>query len=155
LEIIRVGDRTAPGAVRDRDDRSPSQVAGIPRSVNSLEPKMAFAGLPGRPALAANGDDSEDSKVLHNSCRRVQFVGAKSLNTDGIELDARMVNSVCDNQWRNRSQVVDSKDGEMSEWLKEHAWKLTPDARADATKSHQHTSDQRVPATWIRVDVSS
>jgi hypothetical protein len=22
-----------------------------------------------------------------------------------------------------RSQTVDSKDGEMSEWLKEHAWK--------------------------------
>ena len=26
----------------------------------------------------------------------------------------------------------DSKDGEMSEWLKEHAWKLNPLARADA-----------------------
>jgi len=25
-----------------------------------------------------------------------------------------------------RSQVVDSKYGEMSEWLKEHAWKTIP-----------------------------
>jgi hypothetical protein len=31
---------------------------------------------------------------------------------------------VCNNQVRDGSQVVDSKDGEMSEWLKEHAWKL-------------------------------
>jgi hypothetical protein len=29
-------------------------------------------------------------------------------------------------------QVIDSKDGEMSEWLKAHAWKLIPAARADA-----------------------
>jgi hypothetical protein len=38
-----------------------------------------------------------------------------------------------------RPQVVDSKDGEMSEWLKEHAWKLTPAARADA---HEITPTQ-------------
>jgi len=43
----------------------------------------------------------------------------------------------------------------MSEWLKEHAWELIPSARADALKSHQHSSDQRVPATSIRVGVSS
>src|SRR3990172_2452364 len=30
---------------------------------------------------------------------------------------------VCDNQVLDRSQTLDSKDGEMSEWLKEHAWK--------------------------------
>ena len=48
LETIRLGDRTAPGAVRDRDDRSPSQIAG---------PATAGRG---------NDDDSEDSKVLHN-----------------------------------------------------------------------------------------
>jgi hypothetical protein len=46
----------------------------------------------------------------------------------------------------DRSQVVDSKDGEMSEWLKEHAWKLIPAARADA---HQ------VPPTHFRATTSS
>jgi hypothetical protein len=30
---------------------------------------------------------------------------------------------VRDNQALDRSQTVESKDGEMSEWLKEHAWK--------------------------------
>jgi hypothetical protein len=39
------------------------------------------------------------------------------------------------------SQVADSKHGEMAEWLKEHAWKSTPVARADA---HQ------IPATHFR-----
>ena len=34
---------------------------------------------------------------------------------------------VCDNQvLPDRSQTVDSKSGEMSEWLKEHAWKAIP-----------------------------
>jgi hypothetical protein len=28
----------------------------------------------------------------------------------------------------DRSQLVDSKSGEMSEWLKEHAWKANPAA---------------------------
>jgi hypothetical protein len=32
----------------------------------------------------------------------------------------------------DRSQVLDSKDGEMSEWLKEHAWKTN---QATLTKS--------------------
>src|SRR4030095_3258537 len=30
---------------------------------------------------------------------------------------------VCNNQVPDRSQTIDSKCGEMSEWLKEHAWK--------------------------------
>ena len=30
------------------------------------------------------------------------------------------------NSSNGRPQVYDSKDGEMSEWLKEHAWKTTP-----------------------------
>ena len=30
---------------------------------------------------------------------------------------------VCDNLAQSVSQLVDSEDGEMSEWLKEHAWK--------------------------------
>jgi len=33
---------------------------------------------------------------------------------------------VCDNLLQTASQIVDFKDGEMSEWLKEHAWKTTP-----------------------------
>jgi hypothetical protein len=46
-------------------------------------------------------------------------------------------------------------NGEMSEWLKEHAWKLTPAARADAheippthfrsTTSHNNDVNARVP----------
>ena len=39
-----------------------------------------------------------DSKVLHNSSRWSKSVGAKSLNTSGIELKARIVVGVCDNQ---------------------------------------------------------
>jgi hypothetical protein len=31
-----------------------------------------------------------------------------------------------------RSQIVDFKDGEMSDWLKEHAWKLIPAAPSNA-----------------------
>src|SRR5580765_3978990 len=33
------------------------------------------------------------------------------------------VAGVCDNHRQGRSQTVDSRHGEMSEWLKEHAWK--------------------------------
>jgi len=39
-------------------------------------------------------------------------------------------------------QVYDSKDGEMAEWLKAHAWKLIPFARADA---------HRIPPTHFRL----
>jgi hypothetical protein len=41
---------------------------------------------------------------------------------------------------------VDSKDGEMSEWLKEHAWKLIPLARADAHRilpTHSRSTTSR------------
>src|SRR4051794_22395786 len=42
-------------------------------------------------------------------------------------------------------KCINSKDGEMSEWLKEHAWKSTPAARADA---HQ------IPPTHARSTTS-
>ena len=44
---------------------------------------------------------------------------------------------MCDNVLPDRSQVVDSKDGEMSEWLKEHAWKAK---RAIGKERHRNTS---------------
>ena len=44
-----------------------------------------------------------------------------------------------------RPQVVDSKYGEMAEWLKAHAWKLIPSARADA---------HRIPPTHFRSTTS-
>jgi hypothetical protein len=47
----------------------------------------------------------------------------KPLKDNAIE-EARRKFAACAIIVRNRSQVVDSKDGEMSEWLKEHAWKL-------------------------------
>ena len=53
---------------------------------------------------------------------------------------------VCNNQVPDLSQTVDSKDGEMSEWFKEHAWKAMPAARADA---HQHPPTQ-FPLTTSR-----
>src|SRR5687768_5179200 len=37
--------------------------------------------------------------------------------------NARQSQPTCDNLMSGRSQIVDSKDGEMSEWFKEHAWK--------------------------------
>jgi hypothetical protein len=40
---------------------------------------------------------------------------------NGIELDARIVTACA--TIRSQPQVVDFKDGEMAEWLKEHAWK--------------------------------
>jgi len=43
-------------------------------------------------------------------------------------------------------QVYDSKDGEMAEWLKAHAWKLIPFARADA---------HRIPPTHFRLTTCS
>ena len=54
---------------------------------------------------------------------------------------------VCDNQLLGRSQAVDSKDGEMSEWLKEPAWKTKPAAPSSAhrtapTHSRSSTSGQ-------------
>jgi len=38
-----------------------------------------------------------------------------------------------------RLQVYDSKDGEMSEWLKEHAWKAN---LATPTEQHRNTSSR-------------
>ena len=47
----------------------------------------------------------------------------KSLNTSEMAGRCLDLNGVCNNHVPDRSQTVDSKDGEMSEWLKEHAWK--------------------------------
>ena len=44
-------------------------------------------------------------------------------------------------------------NGEMSEWFKEHAWKLIPLARADAHQNPPTQSHQGLPATSICVDV--
>ena len=46
----------------------------------------------------------------------------------------------------DRPQLVDSKDGEMSEWLKERAWKLIPAALSNA---HRH-APTRPPSTAFR-----
>jgi hypothetical protein len=46
--------------------------------------------------------------------------------------------------------VYDSEDGEMSEWLKEHAWKLIPLARADA---HRNALTHFPPTTFRNNDV--
>ena len=49
---------------------------------------------------------------------------ARCILTRARKLDkGAKVPGVCDSLLPNRSQIVDSKDGEMSEWLKEHAWK--------------------------------
>lgn len=51
-------------------------------------------------ALAANRDDSEQlrrSYTIDLGC--FASLGAKALNTNGIELDARIVTGVCDNQF--------------------------------------------------------
>ena len=48
--------------------------------------------------------------------------GAKLLNADEIERTARK-STACAIISVGRSQIVDSECGEMSEWLKEHAWK--------------------------------
>jgi hypothetical protein len=42
------------------------------------------------------------------------------------------------------------KNGEMSEWLKEHAWKLIPAARADA---HRHAPTHSRSTTSRNNDV--
>ena len=46
---------------------------------------------------------------------------------------------MCDNLLHDRSQVVDSKDGEMSEWLKEHAWesKVGPSGTGSESEAPQ------------------
>ena len=59
------------------------------------------------------------------------MLARKLLNRIGIEEEYSAAASVCDNQVLDRSQIVESKDGEMSEWLKEHAWKAK---RASATQ---------------------
>jgi hypothetical protein len=79
-----------------------------------------------------------------------ESAAAKALNANEIELDTRIITGVCDKSVRSSSQVVDSKVGEMSEWLKEHAWKLIPLARADA---HRHALTQFPPTTSRNNDV--
>ena len=59
--------------------------------------------------------------------------------------------SLWDNLVPDRSQTVDSKSGEMSEWSKEHAWKLIPFARADA---HRNALTQFPPTTSRNNDVN-
>ena len=53
---------------------------------------------------------------------------------------------MCDNPWRTARKSY----GEMSEWLKEHAWKLIPLARADA---HRNALTQFPPTTFRNNDV--
>jgi hypothetical protein len=47
---------------------------------------------------------------------------------------------VCDNPCTTARQVIDSQDGEMSEWLKEHAWKANP---ARLTEQHRNIASCR------------
>ena len=47
----------------------------------------------------------------------------KLLNRNVIDDSTVDTVDVCNNQVLDRSQTLDFKDGEMSEWLKEHAWK--------------------------------
>jgi hypothetical protein len=74
-----------------------------------------------------------------------RFLAFKLLNTNGIERDVRIA-IACAIISDDRSQVLDSKDGEMSEWLKEHAWKAK---RARNTEGGAEIS-KRMPSTnWL------
>ena len=42
---------------------------------------------------------------------------------------------VCDNQVLDHPQAFDSKDGEMAEWLKAHAWKTKRASNTDPLRS--------------------
>ena len=44
--------------------------------------------------------------------------------------------------------------GEMSEWLKEHAWNRFGPRVLTFTDTHQHTPHQRLPATPVCIRVS-
>jgi hypothetical protein len=57
---------------------------------------------------------------------------------------------VCDNQFATARKLLISKDGEMSERLKEHAWKAISSARSDA---HQHAPTQFQSTTSRNNDV--
>jgi hypothetical protein len=63
---------------------------------------------------------------------RPVFSSFKLLNYKDDRVRAGKNAGVCDSA-AARSQIVDSKDGEMSEWLKEHAWKTNP---ARLTETH-------------------
>ena len=80
-------------------------------------------------------------------CGRPSSVRCKSLNSQVIEVSGGRVDGVCDNlsPTARKSLIL---NGEMSEWLKEHAWKLIPLARADA---HRHASTHS-PSTPSRND---
>jgi hypothetical protein len=77
------------------------------------------------------------------SLNAIKATGSWTRRSGGKTRNSR---PTCDNLLSDRSQIVDSKCGEMSEWLKEHAWKLVPLARADA---HQIASTQ-FPSTTSR-----
>jgi len=45
-------------------------------------------------------------------------------------------------------------NGEMSEWMKEHAWKGMPAASLTHADTHQRARHQRLPATTVSVAMS-
>jgi hypothetical protein len=80
-------------------------------------------------------------EVLHISDHTLPCLAFKLLNTNGIERDVRIA-IACAIISDDRSQVLDSKKGEMSEWLKEHAWKA-----CDLTYAAAPTSSK---SRWLR-----
>ena len=62
-------------------------------------------------------------EVIHNFYRGPTSVEFRPLNAKVIASAPGKGAGVCDKSAAGRSQTVDFKDGEMSEWLKEHAWK--------------------------------
>src|SRR5262249_39331355 len=71
---------------------------------------------------------SENWETYHNCVDVGNLTDSKLLIRRTLGVEGRF----CDNRSTDRPQVIESKSGEMSEWLKEHAWKATPRARADA-----------------------
>ena len=94
-----------------------------------------------RGSFLTPGPDAETLQVIGKIDGLTQFerrrADCRSQTADSKPDRRRQFDAlgVCDNQGPDRSQTVDSKDGEMSEWLKEHAWKANPES---PTERYRH-----------------
>jgi small-conductance mechanosensitive channel len=81
--------------------------------------------------------DRTTSQGLTQFERRRATLARKLQNRNAIDAGPVAAAGVCDNQCGTARKSFDSKDGEMSEWLKEHAWKAK---RTSSTKRFRSAS---------------
>jgi hypothetical protein len=86
---------------------------------------------------------------LTQFCGRLSLPRFKAFNANEIENGWDVV-GVCDNPCQAARKSLIYKYGEMSEWLKEHAWKLIP---VTLSNPHRHTPTHSPSTTSRNNDV--